>query len=80
VAGFDLDFNTIIGLWMAGAVVMVPLVAVSVRLALIPLLETLGRMRQEQSFRRRDEEVDKRFARLERRVADLHETMARRSF
>ncbi len=80
MAGINLDLYTIIGLWMAGAVLMVPLVALSVRFALVPLLDAIARFRTAQLARSWEDHANVRFARLERRVADLSETMASRGF
>lgn len=78
MAGWNLDWNTIIGVWIAGAVLMVPLVALSVRFALVPLLDALARVRAAQVAHNWEDQANVRFARLERRVADLQESMAAR--
>jgi hypothetical protein len=80
VAGLNIDFNTIIGLWMAGAVLMVPLVALSVRFAVVPLLDSVARLRAARVARDWEDHANVRFARLERRVADLNEMMAGRGY
>lgn len=73
---FNLDLNFLFGLWMAGAVIMVPLIAATVRFALVPLLDAVTRMRAVQTARRSEHETEERFVRLERRLADLSEVLS----
>ena len=43
---FHIDLTTLAALWMASALVMVPLLALTIRFAVVPLLEAITRARQ----------------------------------
>ena len=43
---FHLDLTTLAALWMASSLVMVPLLALTIRFAIIPLLEAITRARR----------------------------------
>ena len=44
--GFHIDLTTLAALWMASALVMVPLLALTIRFAIVPLLEAITRARR----------------------------------
>jgi hypothetical protein len=69
VYGISLDLNLVVALWMAGAVLLVPLVGLSVRFGLVPLLDAVTRLRSVRATGETDPQVQERLARLETRLA-----------
>lgn len=69
----NLDFNTIVILWLGGSVVLMPLMIVALRFAVIPLIEAILRP-GETAARTSDRE---RIARLEQRLAQIVSEMER---
>ena len=43
---FQIDLTTLAALWMACALVMVPVLGLTIRFAIVPLLEAITRARQ----------------------------------
>ena len=43
---FHIDLTTLAALWMASALVMVPILGLTIRFAIVPLLEAITRARQ----------------------------------
>ena len=43
---FHIDLTTLAALWIASSLVMVPLLALTIRFAIVPLLEAITRARQ----------------------------------
>lgn len=67
-----LDLTTLALLWVAGSVILVPLLILAVRLAVVPLLETLGRPRTPMGIA-----AEERLARLEESVARMARDLER---
>ncbi len=60
---YQVDFATIVAIWMAGSILLIFALALAARFALKPLLDSVARLREA-----RVSELERRFARLERSV------------
>jgi hypothetical protein len=67
VNGIGFNLTTIAIAWVAGSVILVPLLIAGVRFALVPLLDTLARYRAAPST----SGLDERLARIEAGIARL---------
>ena len=67
----DIDFATVVVIWVIGAVVMVPLLGLTIRLAMVPLLESIARIRRAGLPSRRETILDARLSAMESRLDDL---------
>ena len=56
---FHIDLNTLVALWIASSLVMVPLLALTIRFAVVPLLEAITRARQVELEMRRSATVNR---------------------
>jgi len=68
---FDINLTTLLAIWMGAAVLMVPLLALAVRLAIVPTLEAVARLRQAERDARRDGIAADRLARMEAEILEL---------
>jgi hypothetical protein len=57
---FHLDLTMLAAIWMASAVVMVPLLGLTIRFAIVPLLEAITRARQVELEMRLEEAARRR--------------------
>lgn len=75
--GIGMDLGILVAIWVAGAVLMIPLLGLSARFGLVPLLDAVSRLRHAAHSREVDEETAARVAHLEMRLSQLRETVAR---
>lgn len=71
--GISADFVLVVAIWMGGAILMVPLVGLTIRLAVVPLLDSVARLRERREAAEWDEEVGQRLIRLEDRLDEMAE-------
>jgi hypothetical protein len=75
VNAISADLVLVVAIWMGGAIVMVPMVGLTIRFAVVPLLHSVARLRERREAAEWDEEVGARLVRLEDRVSRLAETV-----
>ena len=75
----DIDFTTLVVIWVIGAVVMVPLVGLTIRFAMVPLLDSIARVRRAGLRSRRDTILHARLSAMESRLDDLVRLAQQRS-
>lgn len=73
--GISADLVLVVAIWMGGAIVMVPLVGLTIRFAVVPLLHSVARLREGRKAAACDPEVGARLIRLEDRVTELAEAV-----
>lgn len=69
---FNLDLTSIAAIWMSGSVLMVALAGITARFGLVPLLDSVARLRA--AGRGGGSAPDSRLEALERRLAALEES------
>lgn len=67
--GIRIDLTVIAAIWMGGLVLLVPLTGLVARYAVVPLLESVGRLRRPRGV----EDLEARMDRIERRLEALLE-------
>lgn len=75
----EFDIVTVVAIWMGGVILLVPLMALTARFGIAPLLDAVARLRAAGSggAERGYGEMDERFATLEARVVALSRAVAR---
>jgi hypothetical protein len=73
VEGMHIDITTVVAIWMGGAILLVPLLALALRFGLPPVLEAVAELRRA----RVDRPAEERMARMEARLARLAEVVER---
>jgi hypothetical protein len=69
--GIHVDLRMVAAIWMFGALAMLPLLALTIRFALVPLLDAITRARRVELRGRRDAALAMRFAAMEARLDEL---------
>lgn len=72
----DVDITALVAIWMGGLILLVPLAGLTARFALEPVLDAVARVRRAGAGVSADE-FELRFARFERQLDTIAETLAR---
>lgn len=67
--GMNVDLTTIVAIWLGAAVLIIPLLGLTARFGLVPILDAVTRMRGSRPAAGLDEETERRFAGLEARLS-----------
>jgi hypothetical protein len=73
VEGMHIDITTVVAIWMGGAILLVPLLALLLRFGLPPVLEAVAELRRA----RVSQHAEERLARMESRLTRLTEAVER---
>lgn len=71
--GLHIDVTMLVTIWVVGAIIMIPLLAMAARYGVAPCLEALGRARSAEATRV-EADLRRRVAVLERRLHEMDET------
>jgi hypothetical protein len=71
--GFTIDLVRVAEIWMGGVVLLVPLLGLTARLGVVPVLDAVARVRGTRGER----EMEERLTRIEERLDDLVSVLER---
>jgi hypothetical protein len=71
----QVDVTKIVSIWMGGLILLVPLIGLSARIGIKPILDSVARMREARNVAEPIEELELRFSRVEQQLQHLTHLM-----
>ena len=71
----QVDVTKIISIWMGGLILLIPLIGLSARIGIKPILDSVARMREARNTGESMEDLELRFSRVEMQLQHLTQLM-----